>query len=342
MKKLIVFLAMIFVINLGWSQSKEPNSIPEKEVRKKVIQKFKEKHSEVVDAVWYPYPNRYWKNQESVTPVYYNTLGLNNDPDYYEVRFSDENGKVRKVYERDGTWKITSRPITEVALPQEISTQLAKKELSNWTKTNYEKISKSGVVGSFYKVWLVNEKKKRILYFDNENELVKTLKFDNDLKLTNTTKNTPRSAKSSKITTSEVPASIRTKAKKNHNDAEIIEWVMYTRIYDPFQTGNVRSYYDLELPAYYQVLFKIKSKKFVATYNSYAELLEVSQTIITKDLPKAVKKTLKSKPYSSWILDKEQDKLKTENGLIIYKIYGLENKELRMLILNKSGEVVVF
>ena len=343
MKKHTLSLAMVFITVLGWAQTKEPNSVPEKEVRKKVIQKFKEKHSDVTDAVWHPYPNRYWKNQEAGTSVYFPIMWSSNEPDYYEVRFTDENGKIRKVYGRGGTWEITSRPITEEAIPQEITVQLEERGFTSWTKMNIENISKSGQNGIFCKIWLSKDKKNRILYFDETNKLVKTLKSDNDINLIvqeNTKlKEVPKTGEERKIARSEVPKLVGTKAKKNHVDVEIIEWVEYTRVYDPFQTGHKKSYYDLALPTFYQAIFKDKSGKFVATYNSYGELLEVAQIFNTKSLPKAIQQTMKSASYKSWTFEKEHDKLEIDKGLIIYRIYGNVNSESRMIILDENGKI---
>lgn len=342
-KSLLFIFALVMCLGV-FSQSKEPNRISEDKVRKKVLEKFKTQHPEVNEAIWYPYPNRYWKNEEGATPFYFPVLYTNHTPDYFEVRFSDDRGKLRKVYDRTGVLQVTSREVQAATLPNAAKEQLTAKGYADWSLVKIEKLTKSGVQGSYYKVWLRQEKKNRILFFDNQGKITGTSKFDNDInfyaKDNAKLKEAPGTGKR-RIAASEVPTVVKNKARKNHANFEIIEWVEYTRIYDPFQTGDTRSYYDLALPAFYQVYFNDGSQKYVATYHANGELLEEAEIVLKGKLPKAVKAAMKAKLYKDWKFNKEHDKILLEDGRAVYRIYAYADGELKMAILNEQGTYAI-
>ncbi|MEO9804730.1 MAG: PepSY-like domain-containing protein [Reichenbachiella sp.] len=335
---LFVF-GLLFILSYG--QAQEPQSVSQKEVPKKVIKEFKETHANIEDAKWYPYPNRFWKEQ-SASLVNFPIIWINNIPNYYEVRFSDEKGKIRKVYDRTGKWIVSSRALAESDLSASISSQLDDKGYGTWEKVNIERISKSGETGKFYKIWLKNQRKKRILFFDESGKLVKTLKWDDDTNMTTDNKaklkNAPGTSKAKRqIAAKDVPDRVREKAKKDHIDVEAIEWVEYTRVYDPFEGLSGHSYYDILTPSFYQMIFTNNTGKFKATYNYLGELLEVAEVVKTKKLPEAVRKLMKSDLYKLWEFNKEHDLLNREDATMIYRIYGIENNRAVQLVLDEEG-----
>ena len=342
MKSALIVLLTSLAISysrIGMGQDKLPQSVEEKEVPRKVLKNFQEKHPDVKEASWFPYPYRYWKESGAV-PKQFPILWDNNLPQYYEARYTDGKGSVRKVYRRGGTWLLTSRLLTEGALPDEIISQLSDKGYSKWKRLSIELVTKESEKGKFYKIWLTDGKKKRILFFDQSYQLVKTLKWDNDANFTADNnakfKNAPQSKR---IVSDKLPMKVRTSAEADYQEVEIIEWSVYTRFYDPFQNG-LFSYYDLRVPTFYQLLFSADKSRYKATYSSAGELLEVSQVLYTKDLPGPVRKKMKSKDFSSWQYENEHDKIDLEGGHYYYRIYGASGDEMKVLILDERGELV--
>ncbi|MFY0600105.1 MAG: PepSY-like domain-containing protein [Cyclobacteriaceae bacterium] len=341
MKKLIPLLILILIWNVGWSQVKEPNSIPDKEVPKKVINKFKEKNPGATNAKWYPYPNRYWKSPQ-VQPVYLPIGWSNSSPDYYEVRFSDDRGALRKVYDRVGSLKVTSRPFSEADLPIVITDQLEKKGYAGWKRVNIERVSKSGEKGHFFKIWLRDKGKKRILFFDETGKIVKTLKWDDDTNLTADSDSRLKRAPDAnrKIEPASVPQKVKEKVKKQYIDVTIIEWLTQERVYDPFDNEYGLSYYDLEIPAFYQVIIAAKKNRIIATYNEWGDLLEVAEIVSTKALPKAVRQIMKSDKYKLWSFEKQHNKIEMEDGSMVYRLFAYLKNEPVNLLLDGKGDPI--
>jgi len=338
-----ILLLAVTTIFIGKSFAQEPQTIPEKEVPKKVIKNFKEKHPNITDAIWYPYPNRYYKKQEEIYKVY-PILWTNNVPEFYEVRFADDKGKLRKVFDRKGTWKITSRSIAEADLPSGINSQLADAGYGTWEKVSLERTSKSGETVRFYKIWLRNKNRKRILFFNDSLKLVKTLKWDDDtnfvVEANAKLKNAPGFIKGKRsIAAEKVPETVTAAVKESYVDIEIIEWVEYKRVYDPFQSGPFGfSYYDIQLPNYYQVLMSDDTGKLKATYNHRGELLEVAEVIESKNLPKNVRQEMKREDYKMWTFEESHDKIEIGKDKYVYRIFGIINNEPALLILDEKGK----
>ncbi len=341
-----LFTALSFWILAASAQTNEPNRMPEEKVRKKVVEKFKAQHPQVSGQVWYPYPNRYWKNEQGATPMYFPILWTNHVPDYYEVRFSDDKGKIRKVYDRTGVIQVTSREVEAFALPEQAKGLLTEKGYSDWSLIKIERLTKAGVQGSYFKVWLNQGKKNRILFFDQEGKLVKTMTFDNDLNFAANAnaklKQAPGSRNHKVVDEDNVPVVVKNKVRKNHVNVSIIEWSEHTRFYDPFATGDTRSYYDLTLPVFYQAVLDSKSGKYRATYSSYGDLLEIAEVISKKELPKTIRSEMKAKLYQDWKFDKEHDRIERENGRFIYRIYATSDGEPRIILLNDQGTYGLF
>jgi len=341
MKRLAILLFLIVGIFSLRGQNKQPNSVPDKQVPKAVLKKFKEKRPSAVDVKWYSYPNQYGTDK-GAAPSYYPIGWAGNTQDYYEVRFSDEKGKVREVYDRGGFWKVTSRPIEHSALPEELISQLTEKGYAAWQKVNLEKISRTGQKGQFYKIWITQDKRKRILFFDESFKLVKTLRWDNDIKLMVNAdaklKDAPGVRRNRRIIAAEkVPSEIRTKARKNHVDVEFIEWSVSSRTFDPFDETSGFSYYDVVIPAYYQLIFSHKSSRLIASYSSEGELLEIADLMETKRLPKAIRKTISSEAYEGWKWENEHERVESEDGQVYYRVYGAESDTPNVLVLNEDG-----
>ena len=338
---------MILILNFSAfsflnAQQKEPTALPEKDVPKRVLNKFKEKHVNAKDVRWYPYPNQYV--DRSAEPVHFPIGWRGNAPNYYEVRYSDDVGKIRKIYEGDGSVLITSRPLSAADIPNQIKNQLNDKGYNGWQVLSVERISRRGEAGKFLKIWLRNDGKKRILYFNESHKLVKTLRFDNDVIFSVNEKArfkvAPRSTRQRAIAGLDVPETIKSKVKAQYKDMEVVEWYINERIYDPFESGTPGLvYYDIKTPVYYQLLFKVKKKQCITTYNSEGGLLESAEIIPMKKLPTLVLITMKN-DFPSWKLSNRHDKVEMEDGNYLYKVYGTFNDLMNVVILNEKGQKV--
>lgn len=341
MKKIIqitMIWVIVFMALLSHAQTQE--GLTSKDIPKKVLKAFSEKNQGSTDVIWFPYPNKRSNKSEDYT-IYFPILWDNHLPNFYEVQFNDENGKIRKVYGRNGNLLITSRPMRHENIPNQITEQLTEKGFQNWKKVSVEKVVKSGVQGSFYKIWLKDKKKKRILFFDDSFKLVKTLKWDDDTNFVaeqNTKlKNAPGVTKR-KVASTEVPDKVKSKVKKNHVDIEEIEWFIHTRVYDPFKVESSNySYYDIEIPILYQLIYYSKKRKYKVTYNYLGELLEIAEVLHHKLLPESVKKSLKSSKYASWKFAKEHDKIEVDDNNFVYRINGDDSGSPVQLILDEKG-----
>lgn len=341
----IPFVFCILVSVQLLAQEKEPNSIAEKELPKNVLAEFKKRQSATPNVKWYPYPYEYGKSHE-VTPVFYPVGWKGYAPDYYEARFIDEKGKVRMVFHRTGQWQITSRPLEKQDMPAAINSQLIDKGYGDWERLKIELISKSGETGKYVKIWLQKEKKKRILYFDESSNLVKTLKWDDDTNFVvdgkARFKTAPGSSRQKAVISDNVPQKVRNKVRSDYKDVNIIEWYVNERLYDPFNSGpGGMDYYDISAIVYYQVLFTQNKVRYIATYSSLGELLEVGEIIKTNKLPKPVLTTMENK-YSSWKLAKVHDKVEMRDGTFLYKVYGINGDEMDMVILDANGQEAAF
>ena len=322
--------------------AQEPISIAEKFVPKKITNKFKKNHPEISDVKWYPYPYKYKQSKEA-TPVVFPILWQHNSPNYFEARFKDQKGELRKVYDRTGGWLVSSRPISINDISDDIKTQIKSRGFSDWTIIQVERISKSGVEGKFFKLWLKQDSKTRILYFDERGKFVKTLSWNNDKNFTPKSNTKLKNAPASKrkvnvITASDVPAPIKQKLRKDYAEVEVSQWALSVRVHDPYQFGSSYAYYDVEIPVLYQVKFKSKSGKFIVTYNAMAEVLESAEIITTKKLPKPVREAMNSTTYDKWKFSDEHDKLKVDDKMFVYRVYGiLEGKEV-YIVLNENGK----
>lgn len=330
-----VFLSLL--INIGYGQINAPTSIPQKEVPKAIIKKFTDKRADATDAKWFPYPNEYG-NDHGVAPSYFPTNWTASSREYFEVRYSDKNGSVREVYDKWGAWQLTSRPV-QGDLPQPIISQLSEKGYDSWTKINQELVSRVGQKGKFYKVWFTLKKKKRIVFFNESFEHVKTLKWDNDINFESSEASKLKLAPGVKrarkpVEPTTVPVVVRNNAKMNHAEIDVIEWYATARIYDPFGSGF--SYYDISIPAFYQLIFTTKSGKYVASYSTIGELLEVAQIITTADLPQAIKKLIQAEEYKSWTWELEHDKIEIDKE-VIYRLYAADNNGPTFFLVNSKG-----
>ena len=341
MKKLIIYLSLSSAIFFLHGQVNQPSSISEKQVPKAVLKTFKKKRPNASGATWYPYPNQYGKDRGTV-PRYFPIGWRGYVQDYYEVKFFDEIGPLREVYDRGGNWKVTSRPVD--GFPEQLNAILNEKGYSEWNREKLEKISKVGQSGKFYKVKVSQDKKKRVLYFDESFKLVRSWRWDNDTKLMVNVnaklKEAPIRRNKRVITADNVPAEVRSKAKKNHINVEIIEWSVYSRPFDDPEGSAEFSFYDIPVPAYYQLIFSDKTDRFVVSYSVEGELLEIADLIETKKLPKAVRQTISSEAYESWKWESEHERVEAEDGNIYFRLYGSENDTPRVLIMSADGKTV--
>ncbi|MEP5611482.1 MAG: hypothetical protein ABJP45_04500 [Cyclobacteriaceae bacterium] len=341
MKKITSCLFMILCIFMLNGQEIQPNTISERNVPKAVLKKFKERRTEATDVKWYPYPNQYGKDVSKAL-AYYPAGWAGNVQGFYEVRFSDKKGAVREVYERGGTWRVTSRPI-QGDLPPEITAQLSEKGYDSWSKGKQELISRVNVQSKFYKIWFTQGKKTRILFFTESYRHTKTLRWDNDTKLMVNADVKPKATASVKrnkrpIAAKDVPATVKAKAKKNQAEIEILEWFTYAHVQNPLAIEDQDfSYYDIPTPAFYQLIYTDKSGKFMASYSTEGELLEVAQLVTTKMLPKAIKRTLQTEVYAEWKWEDEHELVEVEDQ-VFYRLYGAQNDTPGIITLNSKGE----
>ncbi|MEQ6119825.1 hypothetical protein [Reichenbachiella sp. MALMAid0571] len=339
----LLLLISVLLLIVAESNAQTPVSIPARKVPKIVLKSFKELHPDANEVKWYPYPYHYHQGSD-VSPTFLPILWENNTPNYYEARFSDEKGEVRNIFDFGGSWYVTSRPLAG-NLPVEIEVQLKEKGYGIWKRHNEEQIVKSGEDGKFYKVWLTDKNKKRILYFNESYKLVKILKLDNDINFTEEDhekfKNAPGFSKQEKtVTEKDVPAQVQTSANQNHLDVDVIEWSIHERLYDPFQNSIFdHGFYDLEVPVLYQLLFFDKDKKYKVTYNAQGEILEEVEVIERKDLPDEVLNTLKSDQYKDWVFDSEHERILYGKRKSLYRIYGKVMNEAKQLILDAKGNI---
>ncbi len=322
------------------------SGISDKEVPQKIKKAFNTKYPDAVEPIWYPYPNiRNSNNQQKVTPIFYPIGWRGDSPDYYEVRFKSENNYLRVVYNLSGIAQIISRRLDKSEIPSEVNVQLKDKGYADWKVVALEKITKRGESGKYFKIWLKSEGKKRILYFDESFKLVNTLKFDNDLNFVVNEnarfKTAPKSVRQKSISSAEVPEKIKTKFTAKFKDIEIIEWYSNQTYYDPFAASGDPAFYNISAPAYYQIIFTQKGKKYIATYGVDGVLQELGEIIGIKKLPQGIKDAMK-KNYPNWTLAKVFDKVEVEEGSFLYKVYGINNNQMDMLIMDEGGEVYNF
>ncbi len=328
---LLLFFSFQFASS---QQKKELRQLAEKEVPKKVLNKFSEQNAAATQVSWHPYPNQYGPDR-SGTFRYYPIRWTTYSPSYYEVRYENNGEKIRKVYDWVGALIVTSRPAT--TSEAELNTVLNIKGYSGWTVLSVEKVSKPKV-GSFLKVWLTREKKRRILFFDEKMDLVKTLRWDNDTRLMVNAEKTPGSNSKKRrepVSKIDVPEVVIKNALENNQDAQVIKWFTYTGNYDPFAADF--SYYDVEIPVFYQALLKDKSRTYFNTFTNNGELVESSEIVTLKKLPKPIKDALYSSKFKSWKWDTEHNLIRTADGRVLYRIYGIENDTSRTLIMNEKG-----
>ncbi len=339
--KALAVLSLVLFFHVSFSQ--ELLSVPEREVPVKVLKKFDKKYSEIENETWHPYPNRFVR-EGKITPTLLPLFWNSATPDYYEVRFNNGKNDIRIIYEAGGSWRVTSKVMNINELPVEISNQLDSKGYSEWQKLRVELVSKTREEGVFYKVWLTHDKRKRIFFFNENYEIVKTLKWDNDINFYVKEKaklaEAPDSRRLKKtIPSGEVPKVVRSKAKENHVKMEVIEWSVRTRVYDPLGKFGT-SYYDITLPAFYQVILSDGTERFKAIYSAQGELLEVAQIITRKQLPDPIKKVFKSDTYTRWKFSEEHDKIEVIPGAFAYRVYGVEDKVEKVLLLDSSGQLI--
>ncbi len=340
MSKLSVLIFSILVVFNAYSQKKEPNAVANNEVPKKILAAFKEKHPNQTDVKWYPYPYQYGKDRE-VTGVYYPIGWKSSAPNYYEVRFTDDKGKIRKVYNLSGQLIITSRVLSESDIPPSIITQMNELGYGDWKKLMVERVTRAGDPEKYLKIWVKKDKKKRILYFNEAGRLAKTLKFDDEINFAASEnarfKVAPKATKQRKIASTEVPEKIRNKPKDQFKELATVEWYLNETVYDPFAGPYDMVYYDITIPIYYQVLFSKGNSFYIATYDQVGEFVELAEVVKTKALPKPIKKYFKKvKPEIA--LTEVHDKVEMEDGTYWYRVYGVWNNQLQMMILNEQGD----
>ena len=301
-------------------------------------------HPDATNVKWYPYPHHSYKDSK-VDPTFLPILWENSSPNFYEARFSDEKGEVRNIFDFGGSWYVTSRPLAG-NLPQEIEVQLKEKGYSIWKRHNVEQVNKSGEDGKFYKIWLTNENKKRILYFNQSYKLVKILKLDNDIKFTEEDhekfKDAPGFSKPKKSTSEkEIPEMVKASVRKNYPNVKVIGWRIHERMYDPFQNGNFdHSFYDVDIPLLYQLSFFDKNKKYKVTYNGKGEILEEVEVLELKNLPREIRDQMNSDTYLEWSFAAEHQRIIFRKKKALYRIYGAFKDESVELIFDSKGHSI--
>jgi len=339
----IILFAFSFLL-IGVSHGQEPIGIATKKVRKSVLRSFKELHPDATEVKWFPYPYHYSEGSDS-DPIFLPILWENSTPNFYEARFSDEKGEVRNIFDFGGSWYVTSRPLVG-NLPDEIEIQLKEKGYGAWKRHNAEQIVKSGEDGKFYKVWLTNENKKRILYFNQTHKLVKILKLDNDINFTEEDhekfKNAPEFSKpKANISEKDIPEVVKASASKKYLDAKVLEWTIHERMYDPFQSSIFdHSFYDVEIPLSYQLSFFDKNKKYKVTYNGKGEVLEEVEVLELNKLPEKIKGQLDSDKYLEWSFSAEYQRIILGKKKSLYRIYGTFKDGPVELIFDSNGQLL--
>lgn len=339
----IILFAFSFLL-IGVSHGQEPISITTKKVRKSVLRSFKELHPDATEVRWFPYPYHYSKGSDS-DPIFLPILWENSTPNFYEARFSDEKGEVRNIFDFGGSWYVTSRPLVG-NLPEEIEIQLKEKGYQTWQKHNAEQVIKSGEDGIFYKVWLTNDNKKRILYFNQSYKLVKILKLDNDIKFTEEDhekfKDAPGFSKPKESPTEkEIPELVKASVRKNHPNVKVIGWRIHERMYDPFQNGNFdHSFYDVDIPLSYQLSFFNKNKKYKVTYNGKGVMLEKVEVLEQNKLPEKILSQMDSNKYLEWSFAAEHQRIIFGRKKSLYRIFGTFKDEPVELLFDSKGQLL--
>lgn len=284
---------------------------------------------------WYPYPYINSNDESSV----FSSINYLNMPEYFEAEFTKENSKLRKVYSADGDALLKIEILNRNKLPVHISDTLKDLGFDLWGLRTFEYITDLESKESFYKLIMTNWSKTRALYFDENYELDKLRKWDDYLYGQKRSKLSLKSAYNGvrkPVSAIELPANI---FKNMSNSINIGSQALGYWEVEPVHVPQSRSgleYYDITLESLYEVVYKKGRKTLKNSYNSEGVFLETVEVISWDKLPKYVIEATEKKQYAYWIFEENIEKVKLEDGTIIYRLHAVEYGEHQVLVVKKN------
>ena len=236
--------------------------------------------------------------------------------------------------------------LTTADVPTKIFVQLSSRGYEIRDQLRIEHIARTGEQGTFYKIWLQNGNKQRILYFNESGTLVKSLKFDDDTNFTEDQqtrfKSAPRAFQKDNKAHARIQQKVINQIRSKFGEFNNSEWYEFDYTSYSFRMKNRElSYYDLDIPGYYAVRFNAQNICYIALFNPEGIILEMAEVINSESLPQDIQRNIKN-DFSSRKLGQEHHKVSLQDGSELYKIYFEFEGQLELIIMNKHGATMEF
>lgn len=189
---------------------------------------------------------------------------------WYEVDFKADGKEGKMLYDGQGKLLAKSYKLSATDLPETIGEYITRNDYASWRKVRIEQEEQSTEARVKYKLWLASKLDKVMLVFDESGHLIKCVQWPRITEVYAARQQAAIHTLAHESKAIEPPGVICHVEEDNKGILEVEGWYLLEAVLDPAQLDFNSSYFDLQLPVFYQLNYcGIDDQSYTAFYDAF-------------------------------------------------------------------------